>query len=192
MKTYLDPTLVKRLKKHGLRRCLRALIPALLWWAAVVTAWLCFQRYSDGGRTEVTATFVILLLILPFWPFGLLKKLIGTTYYAEVTGVRYAQQRKNSIFLPSRTEARNAEIEVAVVTLKTDSGDIKQLVFTEDGLFKKEMYYKPGDRVLKIHGLKFPIKCPLPEDEPTVCPRCGNFIRPEQDRCGWCRLKLSD
>lgn len=35
-----------------------------------------------------------------------------------------------------------------------------------------------------------PFKCPLRENEPVLCPRCGSFLKAGATRCGSCRTSI--
>ncbi|MBE6560728.1 MAG: hypothetical protein E7662_06355 [Ruminococcaceae bacterium] len=192
MKTFFEPTLEAQLKSLGERRRLRTAIITALWSAAVIGVWIGFLLYSKRSVIDFTTVFVLILLALPFLLFGAHKTLFGKSYYATVTDARYAQRMKNMGTGGTRKEFREAEIEVAVITLKTDTGETVRMEFPEDSVRDKEIYYKSGDRVMKINGLKFPVKCPLDCVERILCPRCGHFMKTGLRSCGWCKTSLEN
>ena len=190
MKTVFDSAQEVRLKALGKRQQIRVCIFTILWTIAVVGLWLWYILSSGRALTDFTSVFVLVLLSLPFLLFGVHKTLFGKSYYADVTDTRYDQRMKNVGALSTRREFADAEIEVAVITLKTDEKETIRLEFSEESVKANSIYYKTGDRIMKIKGLKFPIKCPLDSVDRILCPKCGNFMKEGKIRCGYCKTEL--
>lgn len=190
MKDVFDPAQDARLRALGKRQQIRMAVLVALWSVALIGVWIYYILSTGRSLIDFTTVFVAVLLALPFLLFGAHKTLFGKSYYADVTDARYAQRMKNVGALGTRREFAEAEIEVAVVTLKTDEKETIRLEFSEESVKANSIYYKPGDRVLKINGLKFPVKYPLDSADRILCPKCGNFMKEGKTRCGYCRTEL--
>ena len=190
MKAVFDAAQDARLRALGKRQQVRMAVLVALWSAALIGVWLWYIISSGRSLIDFTTVLVLVMLALPFLLFGAHKTLFGKSYYADVTAARYAQRMKNVGALGTRREFADAEIEVAVVTLKTDEKETIQLEFPEESVKANSIYYKPGDRVLKINGLKYPVKYPLDSVERILCPKCGSFMKEGKTRCGYCKTEL--
>lgn len=55
---------------------------------------------------------------------------------------------------------------------------------------KQFEYYRIGDTVRKIYGLRFPEKLVKTNDEKIICVKCGKFNPHTADRCRACRFPI--
>ncbi len=58
------------------------------------------------------------------------------------------------------------------------------------GKQKQYLYYKSGDIIKKIYGLRFPEKLDKSSDESLICVKCGHMNNPNQNKCTKCRFIL--
>ena len=173
-----------------------------LWCAqvAVLTVW--YSRRAARSWTDLRAYIPLLLLILPFYPFRVQRTLRGRTGYCTVTkrehlsrirsdGLRTVAGRGGYGRVSNSPSARTER--TLRLTLTADDGRRETIDLPEDNVHveKRETYYREGDRVYRVHGLRYPVRCPLAPDAPLLCPRCGRLLAPGRRECKPCRLSLN-
>lgn len=58
------------------------------------------------------------------------------------------------------------------------------------GTKKQFEYYRAGDTIRKIYGLRFPEKLVKTDDSKIICVKCGKLNEPAVDRCKKCHFPM--
>ncbi len=190
-KTFFDkPTLhtreERKLKALAKRKLIKAWVLTVLWYAAVIAGWAATVFYMRRPVTHPGSFIFMLMLVLPFYPLKAHTVLFGKTFYANVCDVRFGTVTKAAGGFLTIKQAKNLEREALFVTFNGDKGERKTVIYKEENIMMSGGYYKIGDRVLVLQGLKYPVKVPLPEDGKMLCPVCGMFTKEGKRKCGWC------
>jgi len=197
-KSTFHPREERKLRALCRRKLIKAWALLALWYAAVMGGWgymtVTMNRPMLGADTFV----YLILLALPFFrPFRVHRILFAKTFYANVGQVKYTEDLKvvqGAVMRRGRTVARAYEREVVSVTFHGDNGERETIVYNEHNVRGDNCYYKYGDRVLVLKGLRYPVKVPLPETEKMLCPVCGIFLKDDAAdpydttprKCSWC------
>ncbi len=188
-KSTLHPREERKLKALCRRKLIKAWGFTVLWYAAVIAGWAYITVTMNRPVLDPGLIVYLALFILPFYPFRVHRTLFSKSFYANVGAVKYADDLKlvqGAVMRGGRTIARAYEREVLSVTFHGDNGDKITVLYNEHNVRADGGYYKFGDRVLVLKGLKYPVKVPLPEDERMICPVCGLFIPKGERHCSWC------
>ncbi len=192
MADYFDPRTERKLKALGQRNYIKTLCLTLLWFALVAVAWFLLIPHSGGSPTEPSSFIFPLLLILPFSPFHAHRVLFGKTFYGKVV-LAQAESKPQGISAGGvplyRTAGKAFYATAEHVVVVGGNGERLDTFYREPTILGMD-YYQKGDRVLVIRGLRYPVKCPIPEDVPYVCPSCSHHINIGQRRCGWCKAEF--
>ena len=190
MKERFPPETERKLLALGNRRYLRVLALTIGWILLVLAAWLYTAFHFARGFTSPSNFVFPLLWVLPFYPLRVQNTLCGKTFYANVVSAKYSSTYKALTGPMTWKQMREMEVSTADVVFDGDHGERLRVTYKERSVLANEIYYKPGDRVLVLRGLKYPVKCPIPDDAEYLCPVCGNFIKPGRRRCQWCRANF--
>ena len=162
-KTYLPPATEEEYRKLSRRQVLKKLIPAVFWIVLDLVCWFSYAAVSGKPVTHPGSIFFTILLILPFYPFRIHLLLWQETFYGTVADLRY--ERKMITDWTAKTNRRYKD--VFVLYIRTDEGITEKLYFITNDDIRKCAYYRKDDRVLKLKGVKFPVKI-TPPDPPKV------------------------
>jgi len=192
MEGKLDFRTEEKLRALSGRTVLRAALLTGLWDLFILGLWIGYALSQGRSLFEPTSALVALLMLLPFWPFHAHKVLFGKTYYATVKAAKVRDVYKTSMVgfggRGFRSGGRINMTQVCTLTLSTDDGDMEWLeVYGKNAVYG---YYRAGDRVLKVKGLPYPVKCPISREAEFLCPRCGNYVSAGARRCSWCRAEI--
>ena len=133
------------------------------------------------------SVFFLIVLFLPLRLLKIDKVLLDSTYRATVTDIDYITESNTVLVISFRTIRDNSDIVKAKITCKRDDGKTEVLIFEERKIMENDIYYKPGDTILKFKGLKFPVKLPIDKSRKMICPKCGSWVYPDIGECGYCR-----
>ena len=159
-----------------------------LWIAADLAVWFLYSRKTGRPMLSPSAVVFTALLVLPYRPFRWIDPLLRPTYYGEIAAADVKRDLVASAgFRFSGTGRRYRERSRLLVRAKTGG--------TEEIFYRAGTHlpYAPGERVLRLGALKYPVPCSFDEDERIFCPRCGYRNLPEglaDSRCRGCRAKL--
>ncbi|MBQ7923341.1 MAG: hypothetical protein IJ325_12345 [Clostridia bacterium] len=185
----LDKNTERKLIALGKRQYYKVLLLTSLWIVGVIAAWYAYAVTRERPLTHPTSFIFPLLIILPFFPFHAHRVLLSKTFYGRVMSAKYRMKRK--LILLSYAEMRNPEYLTADVVFVGRNGEKVETNYKLASILADRIYYKPDDYILSIRGLKYPIKCPIPENREHICPLCGSFIKVGKRRCSWCRADFS-
>ena len=190
MKERFPPETERKLLALGNRRDFRVLALTIGWILLVLAAWLYTAFHFARGFTSPSHFVFPLLWVLPFYPLRVQNTLCGKTFYANVVSAKYSSTYKALTGPMTWKQMREMEVSTADVVFDGDHGERLRNTYKERSVLANEIYYKPGDRVLVLRGLKYPVKYPIPDNAEYLCPVCGNFIKPGRRRCPWCKANF--
>lgn len=156
----------------------------------MVGLWIFWTNRSGKLFTDPTGFVFVLGLRLPWYPIRVQRILLAKTYYADVTSVKDVTKLKTVTGPMTYAQIRSLEEAYMHVTVRSDRGEMDTFFYKEKNIRKDGGYYHPGERVLVLGGFRFSVKCPLRENEPVLCPRCGSFLKAGATRCGSCRTSI--
>ena len=187
----LNSTAEQKLRSLGNKRYYRTLILTVVWVALVLTGFLVFMIVSKRSFADFRNYLILLLCLLPFFPFGAHKILLSQTFYATVSYGVNANQFE-SLKWAGHNNHRPERVAVLEITFKRDDGKEITIAYKKSTYPGKGFHYAEGDRVLFVRGLKYPYKLPAAEHEKFTCPVCGTTVESEQPVCRGCHLDLSE
>ena len=190
MNTRLTPNTKRKLISLGNKRYYRVLALTVAWLILVLAAFAVFMIRPKSSFAEPQNYIILILCLLPFFPFGAHKVLLSKTFYATVSYGVNATQFEGLEWAGTRN--RPTKVDVLEITFKRDDGKEILIAFKKDPFPMKGLHYGEGDRVLFVRGLKYPYKFPAAEGEKLTCPVCGTTVESEQPVCKGCRLNLSE
>lgn len=170
------------------RERLRGAVRIVLWVLADLALWYFYSEKTGRPMLSPSGVGFTALLVLPYRPFRWIDPLFRPTYYGEVSITDVKREIAASPGWYFRGTGRNARERPRLV-LRAKTGGQEE-IFYRGGT---HLPYKPGDRVLRLGALKYPVPCSFDEDERIFCPRCGYYNLPEgirDARCRGCRAKL--
>lgn len=191
MKEYFDKDIENKLTALGNKKYCKALILTIAWIGLMMTAWIFFTIKSERSFDDPSNFIYPLLCVLPFFPFKVQSILMTKTFYATVASAKFSSKYKTVTGPMTWTQTKELEVLAAEVLFKGDNGEKYTVTYKEASVLANDIYYKQGDRVLVIRGLKYPVKYPIPDTEEYICPVCGNFIKVGKKSCGWCKADFS-
>ncbi|MBP3368307.1 MAG: hypothetical protein J6L71_02625 [Clostridia bacterium] len=187
MKERLDKRTEDKLIQIGRKKYITAIVLTTLWFVLVIFAWIYLTDKFNRSLTEPSSFVYPLLLVLPFYPFRVYELFKTKTFYGEITTAKYGRRVRATGDFMTWKQANSMEEQFAEIVVMGDSGKSFATKYKKGSILHDEIFYKPGDRVFVVRGLKYPIKCPIPKDEEYICPSCGNFVHAGRRRCSWCK-----
>lgn len=191
MNTHFTPTAEAKLTALGNKRYYRTLALTVAWLIFVTAAFVVSMSLGKHSWAEPRGYLVLILWILPFFPFGAHKVLLSKTFYATVSYGVNANQFE-SLKWAGHANHRPERVAVLEITFKRDDGKEITIAYKKSTYPGKGFHYAEGDRVLFVRGLRFPCKLPCAEAEKFTCPLCGTTMEAEAMVCRSCRTDLSD
>ena len=156
---YLPPETEKQYRELSRRQVRKKAVPALVWILLDLVCWILYVVLSGKSLTHPSAIFFTILLVLPFYPFRIHLLLWQETFYGTIADLRYER-----MMVTDWTSKTNRRFKDAfVLYIRTDEGITEKQCFIHNDDIKKCAYYKKDDRVLKLKGVKFPVKVMPPE-----------------------------
>ncbi len=192
MKEHLSPETERKLISLGNRKYFRALFLTVGWIMLMIVLWIITALKWNRSFTSPSNFVYPVLCVLPFFPFKVYKILMTKTFYGNVASAKFSNAYKTTTGPITWNQAKELDILTADVVFMGENGAKFAVTYKEESVLAHELYYKQGDRVLVIRGLKYPVKVPIPETEEHICPVCGNFIKVGKKRCQWCKSDFSD
>lgn len=190
MKNKLDPKIEARFIALGNKRYYRTLVLTAVWILLVIAAFLVFVISTERSFADLGNYLILLLCIIPFFPFSAHKILLSKSFYASVSlatdDALYDELRK--AYMSNRFDVEN----VRSVTFEKDSGEKFTVSYKIKSYIMDGLHYEEGDRVFFVRGLKYPLKFPITEGKEFKCPVCGHTVSAEDTVCKSCRLNFAD
>ncbi|MBO5968747.1 MAG: zinc ribbon domain-containing protein [Clostridia bacterium] len=190
MKNKLDLKIEARFIALGNKRYYRALVLTAVWILLVIAAFLVFVISTERSFADLGNYLILLLCIIPFFPFSAHKILLSKSFYASVSlatdDALYDELRK--AYMSNRFDVEN----VRSVTFEKDSGEKFTVSYKIKSYIMDGLHYEEGDRVFFVRGLKYPLKFPITEGMEFKCPVCGHTVSAEDTVCKSCRLNFAD
>lgn len=180
----------KKLTSLGSKRYYHALILTAAWLTLVVAAFAVFVIARSRSFAQPQNYLILLLAILPFFPFGAHKVLRSKTFYATVVYTVNASQFEGLEWAGTRN--RPTKVDVLEITFCRDDGKEIAVAYKKHPYPGKGLHYADGDRVLFIRGLKYPYKLTAAPGEKRTCPLCGATLEAEESACKGCGADLSE
>lgn len=185
----LDAKLYERLKALNDKYRRNIIVVSIAYFTLVIYLWCSYAEAREIGMTAASCAPFPVMLILPFFPLKLHKRVFGKCYYAEVlgtsventtvlSGVQSNVGRMYSQKLTSRSKN--------TVTLRMSDGESGKLVIP----MKSRTVYKKGDYVLVLPALRHPVSCTDAAHGMLTCPKCGNTVGIDEKKCPCCRCTL--
>jgi hypothetical protein len=190
MNKFLDKNTERKLIALGHKRFYRVLALTVAWISFVIAVFILFVINEERSFADLHNYIILLLCILPFFPFSAHKTLFSKTFYATVSYTVNETQfdTLRQAYVSNRPEVVN----VLEVTYEKDNGKKFALTYKKDKYLVEGLHYDEGDRVFFVRGLKYPLKFPITEGKEFTCPVCGHTVSAEDTVCKSCRLDFTD
>ena len=186
MNEYLNKKVENKLISLGNKRYRKTLILTLAWIYLVLIFFVLFIIRSERSFAEIRNYIILLLCVVPFFPFSAHKVLFSRTFYATVS------YKINSLQLKMSGTSKADKIPVLEVTYKKDNGNKFTVAYKKDIYLMDGLHYVAGDRVFFVRGLKYPFRFPVESERDHTCPACGRTIEAGQTTCKRCNLNLKE
>jgi hypothetical protein len=186
----LNSTAEQKLRSLGNKRYYRTLILTVVWLVLVLAGFLAFMIVSKRSFADFRNYLILLLCLLPFFPFGAHKVLLSKTFYATVSYEVNATRFEGLEWAGTRN--RPTKVDVLEITFKRDDGKEIMIAYKKNPYPGKGLHYADGTPVLFVRGLKYPYKCSAAEDTKFTCPACGTTVESDHPVCKGCRLDLTE
>ena len=190
MNKYLDKNTERKLISLGNKRFYKVLALTVAWIVFVIAGFIMFVINEERSFADLHNYIILLLCILPFFPFSAHKTLFSKTFYATVAYTVNETQfdTLRQAYVSNRPEV----INVLEVTYEKDNGKKFALAYKKDKYLVERLHYDEGDRVFFARGLKYPMEFPLPEGKEFKCPVCGRTVTADSKVCGRCKTDFLD
>ena len=187
MKEYLNKNSERKLQELGNRRFYKVLVLTVAWITFVVVGFITFVINDGRSFADIHNYIILVLCILPFFPFSAHEVLFSKTFYATVAYTVSVAQ--NDSLRKAYVSQKNAleVVNVLEVVYTRDSGEKFTVVYKMDDTLVNDLHFDEGDRVYFVRGLKYPIEFPLPEGKAFKCPVCGRSVQSDSQVCSRCK-----
>ena len=190
MKNKLDPKIEARFIALGNKRYYRTLVLTVVWILLVIAAFLVFVISTESSFADLGNYLILILCIIPFFPFSAHKVLLSKSFYASVShatdNALFDELRK--AYVSNRFDVENTRS----VTFEKDSGEKFTVSYKIKSYIMDGLHYGEGDRVFFVRGLKYPLKFPITVGKEFTCPVCGHSLSAEDTVCKSCKLDFAD
>ena len=190
MNKFLDKNTERKLIALGNKRFYRVLALTIAWIVLVIAGFIMFVINEGRSFADLHNYIILLLCILPFFPFSAHKTLFSKTFYATV--VYTVNETQFDTLRQAYVSNRPEVINVLEVTYEKDNGKKFALAYKKDKYLVEGLHYDEGDRVFFARGLKYPMEFPLPEGKEFKCPICGRTVTADSKVCGRCKTDFLD
>lgn len=190
----LRPESERFFRELGRREKIGAVCVILGWTAVDIGLWYLYGVRSGRGFMSPFSVAFPTLLILPFWPFRIHKRIAAKSFYAEIakvdmktvgTGRGGGSLRVRGV-QASVSPGKSADRQKLRLLLRSRLGGTEEVLLPPD----TEIHYAEGMQVFCAGGLKYPIPCTFDEDRLVLCPVCGHESTPGAFRCRQCLRRL--
>lgn len=163
------------------RRIVKTAAFIVLWFAVdALLAYLWILSREDVRLGVDTMPFVA-LLIVPFFPMKLHKRLLGKTFYGEVVKIHTDEEAR-----PGRLRGEVNVKRTQILLIRPDNGVPEEFRYPAGTHFDLAV----GDRVFKLSAYPHPI--PTLKRTAVGCPKCGHAAEERgAKKCPWCREPLA-
>ena len=186
MNELLNKKIENRLIVLGNKKYRKTLLLTLAWVYLVLVFFVVFIIRSERSFAEIRNYIVLLLWIVPFFPFSAHKVLFSKTFYATVA------YKVNSLQMKTSGTSKVEKVPVLEVTFKKDNGEKITATYKKDIYLMDGLHYVADDRVYFVRGLKYPFRFPIDTTRDHTCPVCGRTIEAGESTCKRCALNLKE
>lgn len=188
MNRYLDKEDEIKLVSLGNKRYYKILTLTVAWITLVLGSFVYFMLIRRRNFLDLRNYIILVLCILPFFPFNAHKILFSKSFYATVSYTVHSTQfeslkRASGIQRPER-------VAVLEVVYKKDNDEEFTIAYKKNNYLMEGLHYQEGDRVFFARGLKYPVKFPIQNNQEYTCPVCGKTINDGNMICTRCHLNL--
>lgn len=163
------------------RRIVKTVLFILAWFAADALLGYLWLSSRENARLTVDTMPFVALLIVPFFPLKLHKRLLGKTFYGEVVRMETKEEGR-----PGRYRGEISVKRTQILLIRPDNGVPEEFRYPAGTHFD----LSPGDRVLKLSAYPHPV--PTLKRSAVGCPKCGHASDERgAKKCPWCREKLA-
>lgn len=163
------------------RRIVKTVLFILLWFAVDALLGYLWISSRENVRMGVDTMPFVALLIVPFYPMKLHKRLFGKTFYGEVVKIHTQEEAR-----PGRLRGEINFKRTQILLIRPDNGAPEEFRYPAGTHFDLAV----GDRVLKLSAYPHPI--PTLKRTAVGCPKCGHAAEERgAKKCPWCREKLA-
>ena len=192
MRPKLDPITEMKLRSLGNRRFAFVLTLTLLWFVVVIMGWIMLSSLFNRSTWSPSTMLTLILLVFPFWPCKAYRVLFAKTFYATVTSVKNTDHFFGPVMYFDFYEKRDRRCQIAsVVRFLGDDKEHHSQLYVDDAVTTSRCFYREGDRVFVIRGLRFPVQVPIPAEGEVLCPKCGCVLKNGKRRCMRCGVVIS-
>lgn len=163
------------------RRIVKTVLFILAWFAADALLGYLWISSRANVRMGVDTMPFVALLIVPFYPMKLHKRLLGKTFYGEVVKIDTKEEAR-----PGRIRGEVNIKRTQILLICPDNGAPEEFRYPAGTHFDLAV----GDRVLKLSAYPHPV--PTLDRSAVGCPRCGHAAEERgEKKCPWCREPLA-
>lgn len=165
------------------RRIVKTVLFILLWFAAHALLCCLWISSRENARLTVDTMPFVALLIVPFYPMKLYKRILGQTYYAAIVKIETKEEAR-----PGRNQTDKNYKRTQILLLRPDNGVPEELRFPANTHFD----LSEEDRVFKLSAYPHPIPTWTQDEHGVWCPKCGHITESRgAKRCSWCHEPLA-
>lgn len=163
------------------RRIVKTVLFILAWFAVDALLGYLWISSRANVRMGVDTMPFVALLIVPFYPMKLHKRLLGKTFYGEVVKIDTKEEAR-----PGRIRGEVNIKRTQILLIRPDNGAPEEFRYPAGTHFDLAV----GDRVLKLSAYPHPI--PTLKRSAVGCPKCGHASDERgAKKCPWCREPLA-
>lgn len=185
----LDARLYERLRALNDSYRRNIIVVLLIYFTLVIYFWYSYAEMRGIGMTAASCAPFPVMLILPFFPLKLHKRVFGKCYYAEVLGTNVENTTDLSgVQLNVGRMSANKPMSKRknIVTLRMPDGESGKLAIP----MNSHAAYKKGDYVFVLPALRHPVSCSNAAHGMLTCPRCGDTVGIDEKKCPFCKCTL--
>lgn len=186
MNEFLNKKIENKLIALGNKRYKKTLLLTLAWIYLVLVFFVIFIMRTERSFAEIRNYIILLLCVIPFFPFSAHKVLFSKTFYATVA------YKVNSLQMKTSGTSKVEKVPVLEVTFKKDNGEKFTATYKKDIYLMDGLHYVAGDKVYFVRGLKYPFRFPIDTTRDHTCPVCGRTIEAGESTCKRCALNLKE
>ncbi len=187
----VNADLRKRVVATDTRRMIGYLLWLVLWIAGAVFFNLGHETYPEERKLLgwKLAAWIMTALILGFFLFRIYRFFTDRTVRGVIlsSGLSHTYTAGQDPGFSKKGYDFRLHIKLRILC---DDGKTKRIHFEQ----KNNSYfcYRAGERILRFHGLPYPINLSSAAEHGYVCPSCGRVYPSLPDRCEDCRYSVPD
>lgn len=183
----MSKKLEDQIRAFSRRRILKSVLLTVAWEAVIIILWCLYSIKTDTPLTSPGSFAWTILLLFPILIGKVHKIWFDNAFTGTVTDVREVNRLVQN---PFRGRIGAEYRDVIDIIVKTDRGTSEILHFEEHEQIRNSVFYREGDRIVKIRGAFYPLNLTNTRAKECFCPMCAHFTDYHETKCGWCRAKL--